>query len=101
MFALPYRMLFAVATMDSISIHDTQQAGPIALLTKLHYDEFTDMTWLVGFILFYLILFVFGFFSFITLLYRIFRYSYKTLKLLLPPPSFPFFLVTGPQMVNV
>ena len=53
-FALPYRMLFAVATMDSISIHDTQQAGPIALLTKLHYDEFTDMTWLVGF---YLILF--------------------------------------------
>ena len=48
-FALPYRMLFAVATMDSISIHDTQQAGPIALLTKLHYDEFTDMTWSVGF----------------------------------------------------
>ncbi|EJD01898.1 WD40 repeat-like protein [Fomitiporia mediterranea MF3/22] len=44
-FALPYRMLFAVATMDTITIHDTQQASPIALLTKLHYDEFTDMTW--------------------------------------------------------
>ncbi|KAI9513386.1 WD40 repeat-like protein [Russula earlei] len=44
-FALPYRMLFAVATMDSIAIHDTQQAGPICLLTKLHYDEFTDMSW--------------------------------------------------------
>jgi len=28
-FALPYRMLFAVATMDAIAIHDTQQAGPI------------------------------------------------------------------------
>ncbi|OCB91854.1 WD40 repeat-like protein [Sanghuangporus baumii] len=44
-FALPYRMLFAVATMDTITIHDTQQASPIALLTKLHYDEFTDMAW--------------------------------------------------------
>lgn len=44
-FALPYRMLFAVATMDTISIHDTQQAGPVCLLTKLHYDEFTDMAW--------------------------------------------------------
>jgi chromatin assembly factor 1 subunit B len=44
-FALPYRMLFAVATMDTITVHDTQQAGPICLFTKLHYDEFTDMTW--------------------------------------------------------
>ncbi|TDL27865.1 WD40 repeat-like protein [Rickenella mellea] len=44
-FALPYRMLFAIATMDTISIHDTQQAGPICIMTKLHYDEFTDMTW--------------------------------------------------------
>jgi chromatin assembly factor 1 subunit B len=44
-FALPYRMLFAIATMDTVTIHDTQQAGPICLLTKLHYDEFTDMTW--------------------------------------------------------
>jgi chromatin assembly factor 1 subunit B len=46
-FALPYRMLFAVATMDTIVIHDTQQAGPICMLTKLHYDEFTDMSWSV------------------------------------------------------
>ncbi|THH19341.1 hypothetical protein EW146_g1812 [Bondarzewia mesenterica] len=44
-FALPYRMLFAVATMDSVAIHDTQQAGPVCILTKLHYDEFTDMSW--------------------------------------------------------
>ena len=47
MFALPYCMLFVVATMDAIAIHDTQQAGPISLLTKLHYDEFTDMSWWV------------------------------------------------------
>ncbi|KIK96890.1 hypothetical protein PAXRUDRAFT_825486 [Paxillus rubicundulus Ve08.2h10] len=44
-FALPYRMLYAVLTMDTVAIYDTQQAGPVCLLTKLHYDEFTDMTW--------------------------------------------------------
>ncbi|PFH48940.1 hypothetical protein AMATHDRAFT_49126 [Amanita thiersii Skay4041] len=44
-FALPYRMLFAVVTMDTVTIYDTQQASPICLLTKLHYDEFTDMSW--------------------------------------------------------
>ncbi|KAK0205272.1 WD40 repeat-like protein [Desarmillaria ectypa] len=44
-FALPYRMLFAVVTMDTVAIYDTQQAGPICLLTKLHYDEFTDASW--------------------------------------------------------
>jgi chromatin assembly factor 1 subunit B len=44
-FALPYRMLYAVMTMDTVAIHDTQQAGPVCLLTKLHYDEFTDITW--------------------------------------------------------
>lgn len=46
-FALPYRMLYAVATMDTVTIYDTQQAGPVCLLTKLHYDEFTDMSWYV------------------------------------------------------
>ncbi|KAI0922757.1 hypothetical protein AcV5_009648 [Taiwanofungus camphoratus] len=44
-FALPYRMLYTVATMDTVTIYDTQQAGPVCLLTKLHYDEFTDMAW--------------------------------------------------------
>ncbi|KAF8961850.1 WD40-repeat-containing domain protein [Flammula alnicola] len=44
-FALPYRMLFAVVTMDTVAIYDTQQATPLCLLTKLHYDEFTDMSW--------------------------------------------------------
>ncbi|KAG2006974.1 chromatin assembly complex protein, variant 3 [Coprinopsis cinerea AmutBmut pab1-1] len=44
-FALPYRMLYAVVTMDTIAVYDTQQAGPVALLTKLHYDEFTDVSW--------------------------------------------------------
>jgi chromatin assembly factor 1 subunit B len=44
-FDLPYRMMFAVATHDTVAIHDTQQAGPVCLMTKLHYDSFTDMAW--------------------------------------------------------
>ncbi|KAH7100946.1 WD40 repeat-like protein [Auriculariales sp. MPI-PUGE-AT-0066] len=44
-FALPYRMIYAVAAMDSVAIYDTQQVSPIALLSRLHYDEFTDVTW--------------------------------------------------------
>ncbi|KIY46380.1 WD40 repeat-like protein [Fistulina hepatica ATCC 64428] len=41
-FALPYRMIYAVVTMDTVAIYDTQQAGPICMLTKLHYDESPD-----------------------------------------------------------
>ncbi|KAJ6588071.1 hypothetical protein B0H19DRAFT_1097917 [Mycena capillaripes] len=44
-FALPYRMLYAVVMMDTVAIYDTQQAGPVCLLTKLHYDVFTDLSW--------------------------------------------------------
>jgi chromatin assembly factor 1 subunit B len=44
-FGLPYRMLFAVVTMDTLTIYDTQQSSPFCLLTKLHYDEFTDVSW--------------------------------------------------------
>ncbi|ESK87982.1 chromatin assembly complex protein [Moniliophthora roreri MCA 2997] len=44
-FALPYRMLFAVITMDAVVIYDTQQSSPVCILTKLHYDEFTDASW--------------------------------------------------------
>lgn len=46
-FALPYRMLFAVATQDTVMIYDTQQAGPICMFTNLHYSSFTDMAWCV------------------------------------------------------
>lgn len=44
-FALPYRMLFAVATQDTVMVYDTQQAGPICMFTNLHYSSFTDMAW--------------------------------------------------------
>ncbi|KAJ4001963.1 WD40 repeat-like protein [Lentinula boryana] len=44
-FSLPYRMLFAVVTMDAVVIYDTQQSTPVCMLSKLHYDEFTDASW--------------------------------------------------------
>ncbi|KAJ7698752.1 hypothetical protein B0H16DRAFT_1903334 [Mycena metata] len=31
--------------MDTVAIYDTQQAGPVCLLTKPHYTELTDLTW--------------------------------------------------------
>ncbi|KAJ7735183.1 hypothetical protein B0H16DRAFT_1731447 [Mycena metata] len=36
-FALPYRMLYAVVTMDTVAIYDMQQAGLVCLLTKRVY----------------------------------------------------------------
>jgi len=44
-FALPYRMMYAVATQDSVLVYDTQQASPVCVMSKLHYDSFTDMSW--------------------------------------------------------
>lgn len=44
-FALPYRMLFAVATQDTVMIYDTQQSGPVCMFTNLHYAPFTDIAW--------------------------------------------------------
>ncbi|WFD21427.1 Chromatin assembly factor 1 subunit [Malassezia equina] len=44
-FALPYRMVYAVATQDSVWVYDTQQAGPICCFSNLHYASFTDLAW--------------------------------------------------------
>lgn len=45
MIGLPYRMIFAVATHDSVWIYDTQQGGPLCCFSNLHYASFTDLTW--------------------------------------------------------
>lgn len=47
LFDLPYRMVYAVATLDAVFLYDTQQAGPICMFGNLHYAPFTDLTWLV------------------------------------------------------
>lgn len=46
-FALPYRLLYAVACQDAVLLYDTQQAGPIAIFKGLHYAGFTDVAWCV------------------------------------------------------
>ncbi|KAK4696646.1 hypothetical protein P7C70_g8339, partial [Phenoliferia sp. Uapishka_3] len=45
LFDLPYRMVYAVATLDCVFLYDTQQAGPICIFGNLHYAPFTDLSW--------------------------------------------------------
>ena len=44
-FALPYRVVYAVATQDAVLVYDTQQMTPIAVVSNLHFATFTDLTW--------------------------------------------------------
>ena len=44
-FALPYRLMYAVACQDAVLLYDTQQAGPVAIFKGLHYAGFTDVAW--------------------------------------------------------
>ncbi|SGZ51686.1 CIC11C00000000390 [Sungouiella intermedia] len=44
-FKLPYKMVFAVATQDSVFIYDTQSLRPIGSLSNLHYLTITDLSW--------------------------------------------------------
>ena len=44
-FALPYRVVYAVATQDSVLVYDTQQMAPIIVVSNLHFATFTDLTW--------------------------------------------------------
>jgi len=46
-FALPYRMIYAVATQDAIHVYDTQQQKPLCIVSNLHFATFTDITWYV------------------------------------------------------
>lgn len=44
-FALPYRVVYAVATQDSVLLYDTQQTTPLCVVSNLHLATFTDLTW--------------------------------------------------------
>jgi len=44
-FSLPYRMIFAVATEDSVLLYDTQQQTPLCVVSNLHCATFTDLSW--------------------------------------------------------
>ncbi|KAJ8674871.1 hypothetical protein QAD02_010657 [Eretmocerus hayati] len=45
MIALPYRIVFAVATDNSVMIYDTQQISPVAVISNIHYTRLTDISW--------------------------------------------------------
>ncbi|KAM7259852.1 hypothetical protein ACFE04_015593 [Oxalis oulophora] len=44
-FKLPHRLIFAVATLNSLYIYDTESVSPIAILAGLHYAAITDISW--------------------------------------------------------
>ncbi|KAI9733014.1 MAG: hypothetical protein M1834_003558 [Cirrosporium novae-zelandiae] len=44
-FALPYRIVYAVATQDAVLVYDTQQQTPLCIVNNLHFATFTDLTW--------------------------------------------------------
>ena len=46
-YSLPYRMVFAVAGLDSVLFYDTQHSVPFAFVSNIHYAGITDMTWQV------------------------------------------------------
>lgn len=45
MFALPYRMVLAVATQNSVLLYDTQQPEPFGVVSNIHYTRLTDLSW--------------------------------------------------------
>ncbi|KAL3465460.1 WD40-repeat-containing domain protein [Aspergillus heterothallicus] len=44
-FALPYRVVYAVATQDAVLVYDTQQQAPLCVVSNLHFATFTDLAW--------------------------------------------------------
>ncbi len=43
--ALPHRAVFAVASLTAVTLYDTEQPYPIAMVANLHYDKLTDIAW--------------------------------------------------------
>lgn len=45
--SLPYRLVYAVASLDSILFYDTQHLAPFAHVSNIHYSGITDLAWYV------------------------------------------------------
>lgn len=45
LFDIDYRLVFAVATLTSIYVYDTEHIHPIAALQDAHYSTLTDLSW--------------------------------------------------------
>ena len=44
-FCFPYRMVYAIATQNSIMLYDTQQTEPFARISRIHYIGLNDLSW--------------------------------------------------------
>jgi len=42
---LPYRMVFAAASLDAVAVYDTCSPEPLVVITGLHYAGITDLAW--------------------------------------------------------
>ncbi|XP_048202207.1 chromatin assembly factor 1 subunit B [Perognathus longimembris pacificus] len=42
---LPYRVVFAVASEDSVLLYDTQQPFPFGYVSNIHYHTLSDISW--------------------------------------------------------
>uniref|UniRef100_A0A915BEW4 Chromatin assembly factor 1 subunit B n=1 Tax=Parascaris univalens TaxID=6257 RepID=A0A915BEW4_PARUN len=42
---LPYRMIWAVLTRDSVTVYDSQCAMPFAYVDNIHFNALTDLAW--------------------------------------------------------
>ncbi len=43
--SLSYRMVYAVASLDSVLLYDTQHSAPFAYVSNIHYSGITDLAW--------------------------------------------------------
>ena len=43
--SLPYRIVFAVLTEDSLILYDSQQSIPFGMISNIHYHQLSDVTW--------------------------------------------------------
>jgi hypothetical protein len=43
--SLPYRVVFAVASEDSVLLYDTQQPFPFGYVSNIHYHTLSDIAW--------------------------------------------------------
>jgi chromatin assembly factor 1 subunit B len=42
---LPYKMIFAVASIDLVALYSTQSHFPISIIQGIHYAPLTDISW--------------------------------------------------------
>lgn len=42
---LPYRIVFAIASLESVTVYDTQHTQPLALVSAFHMAGITDLAW--------------------------------------------------------